>query len=259
MCVAPVTITKKENPLLQQPTLEKLYQLRLSAMAEAWEQQARTPKLSDLSFDERFGMLVDAEHLARDNRKLQRLLREADFRMSEACIEDVKPAPERGLPQAKLRQLAQGAWITEHLNILLTGATGVGKSFIACALGQLACRRGHRVAYRRLPRLFEEITLAKADGTYSKLMAKLAKVEVLILDDFGLGTLRDVQRHDLLEVLEDRYGDRSTIVTSQLPINQWHEWVNDPTLADAILDRLVHNAYKIELEGPSKRKEKAPS
>lgn len=150
MCVDLVTTIEKERQLLQQPTLEKLYNLRLSAMAEAWEQQARTPKVSDLSFDERFGMLVEAEHLARENRKLQRLLRDADFRMSEACMEDVKPAPERGLPQAKLRQLGQGAWIGEHLNILLTGATGVGKSFIACALGQLACRRGHRVTYRRL-------------------------------------------------------------------------------------------------------------
>jgi DNA replication protein DnaC len=152
-----------------------------------------------------------------------------------------------------------GGWIGDHLNVLLTGPTGVGKSFIACALGQMACRRGHRVAYRRLPRLFEEVSLAKADGSYSKLLSKLAKVDVLILDDFGLGTLRDTQRHDLLEVMEDRYGDRSTIVTSQLPISQWHEWVNDPTLADAILDRLVHNAYKVELTGPSLRKEKAPS
>jgi DNA replication protein DnaC len=245
--------------MLQQPTIEKLHALRLSAMAEAWEQQARTPKVTDLSFDERFGMLVEAEHQARDNRRLQRLLRDAEFRMAEACVEDIKASPERGLPQAKLRQMILGGWIGDHLNVLLTGPTGVGKSFIACALGQMACRRGHRVAYRRLPRLFEEVSLAKADGSYSKLLSKLAKVDVLILDDFGLGTLRDTQRHDLLEVMEDRYGDRSTIVTSQLPISQWHEWVNDPTLADAILDRLVHNAYKVELTGPSLRKEKAPS
>jgi len=245
--------------MLQQPTIEKLYSLRLSAMAAAWEEQARIPKLADLSFDERFAMLVDAEHLARDNRRLQRLLRDAEFRISEACIEDIKSSPERGLPLAQLRQLTQGGWIGEHLNVLVTGATGVGKSFIACALGQMACRRGYKVAYRRLPRLFEQVSLAKADGTYAKLMAKLAKVDVLILDDFGLGNLRDAHRHDLLEVLEDRYGDRSTIVTSQLPTKKWHEWVGDPTLADAILDRLVHNAYKVDLEGPSKRKEKALS
>lgn len=245
--------------MLQQPTKEKLHSMRLSAMASAWEEHARIPKIADLSFDERFAMLVDAEYLARENRRLKRLLRDAEFRITEACVEDIKASPEHGLPQAKLRQLVQGGWIGEHLNILITGATGVGKSFMACALGQLACRRGYKVAYRRLPRLFEEVSLAKADGTYSKLMAKLAKVEVLILDDFGLGSLREVQRHDLLEVLEDRYGDRSTIVTSQLPTSKWHEWVADPTLADAILDRLVHNAYKIDLEGPSKRKDKAIS
>ena len=245
--------------MLKQPTLEKLSALRLSVMAHAWEEQERVPKVADLSFDERFAMLVDAEHLARDNRRLARMLRDANLRLREACIEDVKALPERGLPQAKLLQLGQGNWIAEHLNVLITGATGVGKSYLGCALGQLACRRGYRVAYHRVPRFFEEVSLSKADGTYPKLMANLAKADVLILDDFGLGTLREAQRHDLLEVLEDRYGDRSTIVTSQLPISKWHEWVNDPTLADAILDRLVHNAYKIELKGPSGRKEKASS
>jgi DNA replication protein DnaC len=245
--------------MLKQPTLEKLNALRLSVMAHAWEEQERVPKVADLSFDERFAMLVDAEHLARDNRRLARMLRDANLRLREACIEDVKALPERGLPQAKLLQLGQGNWIAEHLNVLITGATGVGKSYLGCALGQLACRRGYRVAYHRVPRFFEEVSLSKADGTYPKLMANLAKADVLILDDFGLGTLREAQRHDLLEVLEDRYGDRSTIVTSQLPISKWHEWVNDPTLADAILDRLVHNAYKIELKGPSGRKEKASS
>jgi DNA replication protein DnaC len=245
--------------MLKQPTIEKLHALRLSVMAQSWQEQDRIPKVGDLSFDERFSMLVDAEHLARDNRRLSRLLRDANLRIREACIEDVKATPERGLPQAKLRQMAQGAWIGEHLNVLVTGPTGVGKSYLACALGQMACRRGHRVAYRRVPRFFEEASLAKADGTYTKLMATLAKADVLILDDLGLGTLREAQRYDLLEVLEDRYGDRSTIVTSQLPISGWHDWVNDPTVADAILDRLVHNAYKIELTGASGRKERAKS
>jgi DNA replication protein DnaC len=245
--------------MLKQPTIEKLHALRLSVMAQSWEEQERIPKVAELSFDERFAMLVDAEHLARDNRRLGRLLRDANLRIRHACIEDVKANPERGLPQAKLRQMAQGNWIGEHLNALITGPTGVGKSYLACALGQLACRRGHRVAYRRVPRFFEEASLAKADGSYTKLMATLAKADVLVLDDLGLGTLREAQRHDLLEVLEDRYGDHSTIVTSQLPISKWHEWVNDPTVADAILDRLVHNAYKIELQGPSKRKENATS
>jgi len=245
--------------MLQEPTLEKLYTMRLAAMASAWEEQTRSANANDLAFDERFALLVDAEYLARENRRLKRLLRDADFRISEACMEGVKASAERGLPPAKVRQLAVGKWIGEHLNVLITGPTGVGKSFLGCALGQLACRNGHKVAYRRLPRLFEEVTLAKAEGTYGKLLGRLAKVEVLILDDFGLGKLREAQRHDLLEVIEDRYGDRSTIVTSQLPLKRWHEWVGDPTLADAILDRLVHNAYKLELKGPSQRKEKAIS
>jgi DNA replication protein DnaC len=228
-------------------------------MAAAWEDQMRSAGTHDLGFDERFGMLVEAEYLARENRRLKRLLREADFRIAEASIEGVRVSAERGLPAAQVRQLGAGKWIAEHLNVLITGATGVGKSFVACALGQLACRSGHKVAYRRLPRLFEEVNLAKAEGSYGKLLGRLAKTQVLILDDFGLGKLREAQRHDLLEVLEDRYGDRSTIVTSQLPIKRWHEWVGDPTLADAILDRLVHNAYKLELKGPSQRKEKAIS
>ena len=243
--------------MLQEPTLGKLQAMRLGAMAAAWEEQNKLASVDGLGFDERFGMLVDAEYLARENRKLKRLLRDAEFRITEATIEDVKASAVRGLASEQLRQLAGCKWIAEHLNILLTGATGVGKSFLGCALGQLACRRGHKVAYHRLPRLFEEVTLAKADGTYGKLLGKLAKIEVLILDDFGLGKLRESNRHDLLEVLEDRYGDRSTIVTSQLPIKQWHEWIGDPTLADAILDRLVHNAYKIDLKGPSIRKENA--
>jgi len=243
--------------MLREPTIDKLNAMRLGAMAAAWEEQNTQASVDGLGFDDRFGLLVDAEYLARENRKLKRLLRDADFRISEASIEGVKASAARGLPSEQLRQLAGCKWIAEHLNVLLTGAAGVGKSFLGCALGQLACRRGYKVAYRRLPRLFEAITLAKADGTYGKLLGGLAKVDVLILDDLGLGKLREAQRHDLLEVMEDRYGDRSTIVTSQLPIKQWHEWIGDPTLADAILDRLVHNAYKIDLKGPSIRKENA--
>ena len=245
--------------MLKEPTIQKLHALRLSVMAQSWQEQEQIPKVAELSFDERFGMLVDAEHLARENRRLSRLLRDASLRVRDACILNVKATPERGLPQAKLRQLAHGNWIREHLNVLITGPTGVGKSYLASALGQLACRRGHRVAYLRVSRLLEEASLSKADGTYTKLLATLAKADVLVLDDLGLGTLREAQRHDLLEVLEDRYGERSTIVTSQLPISKWHDWVNDPTVADAILDRLVHNAYKIDLQGDSKRKENATS
>jgi len=232
--------------------------MRLGAMADAWIAQTKNAKLSSLDFDERFGMLVDAEYHARDGRKMTRLLRDARLRFPHACIEDVDAAASRGLDKALLRQLGTGAWITESLNITITGKTGVGKSYLACAFGQAACRQRERVSYRRVPRLLDELALARADGTYTKVLAKLAAARVLILDDLGLGHPTEPQRHDLLEVMEDRYGHASTIVTSQLPRDTWHAWIGDPSLADAILDRLVHNAYKVELKGQSKRKEIVP-
>jgi DNA replication protein DnaC len=243
--------------MLNEPTMQKLSTLRLIAMAMAWAEQQKDPKIGALSFDERLALIVDAEYLARDNRRLSRLLKGAQLRIPSACIEDVKSSAQKGLDHAMLRQLAVCTWISEHLNVLISGPTGVGKSYLACALGQAACRHGLKVTYRRLPRLFEELSLAKADGTYTKVLAKLAKADLLILDDLGTGTLREAQRHDLLEVFDDRYDVRSTVVTSQLPVAKWHEWIGDPTAADAILDRLVHNAYKLTLKGPSGRKEKA--
>ena len=242
--------------MLNEPTNEKLYDMRLSAMAEAWLAQQKDPKLGALSFDERFALLVDAEHMARDNRRITRLLKDADLRIPNACIEDVKTSPARGLEKAMVRQLGSCAWIGEHLNVLITGLTGVGKSYLASALGQAACRKGLRVSYRRVPRLFDELNLARADGSYARVLSRLAKADLLILDDLGLGAPKETQRNDLLEVLEDRYGRASTVMTSQLDVKKWHEWIGDPTLADAILDRLVHNAYKLELAGPSGRKEK---
>ena len=241
--------------MLTEPTREKLTELRLTAMANAWEQQRREARSAELPFDERFGLLVEAEHMARHNRRLARLLKDAELRISGACLEDVETSAARGLDKAMLRQLAQSSWINDHLNVLITGPTGVGKSYLASAIGQAACRRGLRVLYRRLPRLFEELGLAKASGTYARTLAKLSGANLLVLDDLGLGTVKEAQRNDLLEVLEDRYGRSSTVVTSQLPIPKWHEWISEPTTADAILDRLVHNAYKLELKGPSRRKE----
>jgi DNA replication protein DnaC len=242
--------------VLNEPTLEKLHSLRLRSMADAWQVQQRDTTAGALSFDERFAMLVDAEYLARDNRRLARLLKDAELRISGACIEDVDTAAARGVDRALLRQLATCGWVRDHLNVLVTGPTGVGKSYLASALGQAACRRGLRVIYRRIPRLFDEIALTRSDGTYAKLLAKLAKAELLILDDLGIGSPTESQRHDLLEVMEDRYGRTATVVTSQLPLAKWHDWIGDPTVADAVLDRLVHNAYKLDLRGNSKRKEK---
>lgn len=237
--------------MLQSPTIEKLNDLRLSTMAEAWQSQQRDAKIGALSFDERFSLLVDAEYQARDNRRLTRLLKDAQLRIPQASVEDVEASSARGIDKAMLRQLSSCAWVGEHLNVLIAGATGVGKSYLACALGQSACRKGLRVLYRRVPRLLDELALARAEGSYARL---LAKADVLVLDDWGLGTPKDAQRHDLLEVIEDRYGRVSTVVTSQLPIPNWHEWIGDPSLADAILDRLVNNAYKIELKGNSRRR-----
>ena len=177
--------------------------------------------------------------------------------MAQACLEDLEYAPRRELDRALIRQLATGRWIAEHRNVLITGATGVGKTYLACALGQHACRQGYRAIYRRLPRFFQELALARADGSYTTVLARLARVDVLILDDWGLAAVTDVQRQDLLEVMEDRDATRSTIITSQLPRDQWHAYLGDPTIADAVLDRLVHNAYPITLKGPSRRKEKA--
>ena len=242
--------------MLIEPTIEKLYALKLGSMAVAFLEQQKTAKIGALSFDERFALLVEAEHLARDNRRIKTLLKDADLRISTACLEDVEASAPRGLDKALLRQLASCAWVDQSHRVLITGATGTGKSYLACAFGQAACRRGLRVIYRRLPRLLDELALAKADGTYAKTLRKLARAQLLIIDDLGLGHPTDAQRHDLLEVFEDRYGARATVVTSQLPRENWHEWIGDETLADAILDRLVHNAYTFDLKGPSRRKNK---
>lgn len=240
--------------MLNEPTLHKLKELKLDALAAAWLQQQANPQVHSLSFDERLGLLVDAQWLALKNKRQQRLLKEAQLRLSTACIEDIKYTPRRELNKSQIQQLATGLWIQQHHNILLTGMTGTGKTFLSCALGQQACRQGHRVIYRRASRLFEELTLARADGSYARVLDRFARIDVLILDDWGLVPTKIAERHDLLEILEDRCGTRSTIISSQLPTDQWHDHLADPTLADAILDRLIHNAHRIVLKGPSQRK-----
>jgi DNA replication protein DnaC len=242
--------------MLTHPTLDKLQALRLHGMAKALSEQLHLPEITALSFEERFGLLVDRELTERDARRLTTRLRQAKLRQT-ACCEDLDYRHPRGLDKALLTSLATCQWVRDHRNVLITGPTGVGKTWIAWALGHQACRDGWTTLYLRLPRLLHDLLLAKGDGRYPKLMTPLAKTELLILDDWGLAALSDENRRDLLELLEDRHDRRATIVTSQLPVEHWHEALGDPTLADAILDRLVHNAYKIALHGDSLRKRSA--
>jgi DNA replication protein DnaC len=240
--------------MLSGPTMEKLRELRLEGMVAMLEAQKGDPSVRRLSFEERFGLLVDAEWTHQQDKRLRRRLREAKLKMSNACIEDIDLSARRGLDRGLIRQLASCGWVEEHENVAITGPTGVGKTFLACALAHQACRKGHRAMYRRTSRLFEELTLARADGTYGKLLGRIARIHVLVIEDFGLAPVGERSRYDLLEILEDRYAVRSTILTSQLPADQWHDLLGDPTVADAILDRLLHNAHRVTLKGPSRRK-----
>jgi len=241
--------------MLKEPTIEKLRAMHLDGMADGWLEQQKSANAGALGFDERFGMLVDAEWLHRENKRLARALREAKLKLGQACVEDIDCPARRELDKATVRQLATCRWVSEHQNVLVTGMTGTGKTYVGCALAQQACRKGFRAAYRRAPRLFDELRLARADGTLTRLLTRLARVDVLVIDDFAIAPVADEERRDLLEILEDRYGTRSTIVTSQLDPKNWHDYLADPTLADAICDRLVHNAHKLTLKGPSRRKE----
>jgi DNA replication protein DnaC len=216
-------------------------------MIQALESQMQTPDVTDLSFDDRFGMLVDAEVAARDNRQLQERLRSAQLRQT-ACIEDLDFRTPRGLDRSLLTRLASSQWVPKKKNVLIDGPTGSGKSFIACALAQKACRDGYTAIYTRATKLFHELAIAKATGKYSKLLASIARKDVIVIDDFGLSVLTDEQRHDFLEIMEDRYERRSTVIAGQVPVNKWHEVIGEPTIADAILDRIVHNAYKLHIK-----------
>jgi len=242
--------------MLTPPTLDKLQTLKLSGMYHALVEQLQMADIGALSFEERFGLLVDRELTERDTRRLTTRLRQAKLRQT-ACIEDTDYRHPRGLDKALMARLATCQWIRERHNGLITGPTGIGKTWLGCALGHKACRDGLTVLYLRLPRFLQELPIAKGDGRYRKLMTTLAKTDLLILDDWGLAPLSDEQRRDLLEIVEDRHDCRATLITSQLPVEHWHEALGDPTLADAILDRLVHNAYKITLQGESMRKRQA--
>lgn len=243
--------------MLTQPTMEKLQTLHLNAFAAAWQEQQKQPDVLTMSFDERLGLLVDAEWLARENARVARNLRAAKLRISQASLEDVDFNPKRELEKPLVRQLANCRWVPDNQNIIITGKTGTGKTFIACALAQAAIRKGHRAVYRRAPRLFEELALAHADGSFPALLKRLAKVDVLVIDDWGLAPPKDSERRDLLELLEDRYGARATIITSQLETKVWHDHIADPTIADAICDRVLHRAHRLVLKGPSRRKEES--
>lgn len=234
--------------------LTQLNSLRLTGMANALVQQLDQPNTyEELSFIERISLLVNAEVTYRDNRKITRLLKQARLRLN-ATPNDIDYRTKRNLRKDTVAQLLQFDWVKSHRNILIEGPTGTGKTYLACALGQAACEQGISVRYYRSSRLLEALTIAHGDGSFGKILVQLAKTEVLIIDDWGLEVLTRQQRTDLLEVIEDRQGAGSTIITSQLSTNHWHQVIGDPTLADAILDRLVHNAHKMKLEGDSMRK-----
>ena len=242
--------------MLQHPTLEKLQALNLTGMVHALQEQFRMPECARLSFEERLGLLVDRETTEQENRRLARRLGQARLRQP-AVLEDVDFRHPRGLDRALLLSLASCWWVRDHQNCLITGPTGVGKTYLACALAHKACREGVSAHYARVSRLLEELAVARADGSYSRRLAALSRFDLLVLDDWGLAPLTDLSRRDLLEILDDRYDRRATLVASQLPVENWHEALADPTLADAILDRLVHNAHRIALHGESMRKQRA--
>jgi DNA replication protein DnaC len=239
--------------MLMQQTIESLYLMNLNGMAEGLKEQMNQPNIAELSFEERFALLVDRQWAYKEDRKMRRLLQNARLKIS-ACIEDIDFKTPRGLDRSVILRLADCDWIKNGQNVIITGPTGGGKTYLACALANKACRTGLPSYYVRLPRLFQELGIAKADGSYAKVMKRLLRTKLLVLDDFGLAPLGQAERHDLLEIIEDRHGLSSTIITTQLPISNWHDTIKDPTIADAILDRLIHNAHKITLKGESMRK-----
>jgi len=252
----PITNDTRRTHMLNEQTMEKLHAMKLFGMAEALKEQWSQPAAIDLSFEERFGMLVDAEDLFKENKRMKRLLESTKLKLS-ASMEDIDYRTPRGLDKSVILSLGSSEWIEHHQNVIIVGPTGSGKTFLSCALAHKACRNGLSAFYLRTPKLSYTLAIARADGSYARTLARLAKARVLILDDFGLSPLTDPERRDLLEVIEDRHGTASTIIASQLPVDHWHEMIGDPTIADALLDRVVHNAHQINLKGESMRKRKA--
>jgi DNA replication protein DnaC len=242
--------------MLTQPTIEKLNSMKLTAMAKAFADQMQCPDITQLTFEERFGLIVDHQMTDLENRRMQSRLKKAKLRLP-ASLEDLDFKQGRGLDRSTVMSLALNQWVTSHHNILVTGPTGAGKSYLACALAQKACRDGYATLYQRVPRLLQEIAVSRLDGRYARLIAPITKCEVLILDDLLISPLTREEQRELLEIVEERYDRKATIVTSQLPVKAWHDAMQDPTLADAILDRLVHNSYKLELKGESMRRKRS--
>jgi DNA replication protein DnaC len=238
--------------MLLQPTIQKLHELRLAGMAKALEQQLKDPDIQALSFEDRLGLLIDNEATERESKKVASRLKAAKPKV-QACLEDVKTDLVGGLDKRTLRQLALCHWARDHRNITVDGATGTGKTYLACSLINSACRTGFKALYYRAQRLFHATTMARADGSYTKLLTKLARIDVLVIDDFGHASVTDELSRDLLEIIDDR-DTKSTIIVSQLPVNDWHQTFTNATIADAILDRIIHTAYKFSLDGESIRK-----
>jgi DNA replication protein DnaC len=245
--------------MLTNPMLEQMQTLGLAGMAAAYRQLAEQDNTAALSRDEWLGLMLDREVAVRADRRLTNRLAAAKLRFPDACIEDIDFAGKRGLDRRQILQLAQGAWLQAKENLIITGQTGTGKTWLACAFARQAARLDHSVLYLRVPRLFENLAMARLDGRYPRLVDKLARVQLLVLDDWGTHSLNDQQRLDLLEIFEERYRRKSILITAQLPVAQWHDMIGEPTIADAILDRIVHNAHRVNLEGDSMRKRKSTS
>ena len=245
--------------MLTHPTLDQMHSLGLAGMAAAWRDIAEQDTAGDLTRDEWLGLMLDREIATRADRRLTNRLASAKLRFVDACVENIDFGSHRGLDRRNILSLAQGAWLKANENLIITGQTGTGKTWLGCAFGRQAARQDHSVLYLRMPRLFEDLALARLDGRFPRVVDKLARVQLLILDDWGTHSLNDQQRLDLLEIFEERYRRKSTLITAQLPVAAWHEMIGEPTIADAILDRIIHNAHRIALEGDSMRRQKAPS